>query len=149
MCIPITSQLVTTTALTWQYCLLCSLIIILKGKHAYPHLHPQPTFGNIFTFPINWIVCWHPLCGQTHGILCQSDQINYIFWNKTFKSVKFDQNTILRVVCIMSMYEENTLFQAVVWLREYHLSVPTATSLLSRLPHSPSVVKLQHIYNKL
>ena len=49
----------------------------------------------------------------------------------------------------MSMYEENTLFQAVVWLREYHLSVPTATSLLSRLPHSPSVVKLQHIYNKL
>ena len=27
----------------------------------------------------NWTVCWFPLCRQSHGILGQSDQINYIF----------------------------------------------------------------------
>ena len=50
-----------------------ALIIILKGKHASPHLHPHPIFRNI---PFPRTELFH---GQSHGILGQADQINYIF----------------------------------------------------------------------
>ena len=92
---------------------------MLSNYHNYQkeNMH-TPTYihtlhSGTFHLSQNWIVCWFPLCRQSHGILGQSDQINYIFFtDKSFKSVKFEHNTM--VSCILSMYKENTLFQAVV-----------------------------------